>query len=194
MNPDSTTIPETQNSLGQSVMLGPNSSENQYHADPYIRSLAVADLPCLGGYTDRSPTCTTCLVKGNCLNAMAAVMSIIATKLAAEDAEEELKKKLAEENAKRAAELAKSPKPVTPAAPVAPTPPAAPVKLAAGNIILTPDAKVSFCAAAMEAPCQICGKDIAVEVPSAWVRKLGPDKKASAMLHKECYDKLAGGK
>jgi hypothetical protein len=60
------------------------------------------------------------------------------------------------------------------------------------NILLTPAASVSFCAAALEAPCQQCGKPILLGTPSAWVRKLGPNKKASAMLHRECYDKLPG--
>lgn len=181
-----------QASLGQSILVGPNSSENLYHPDAYIRSLATADSPCLGAYTDRSPICSGCLVRGNCLNAMSALLSRLAAKLAVEDREEEAKRKLAEEAAARAAAKAQQPATaaVTPA-PASPTPtPAA----SAGGLVITPEAQVSFCAAAMEAPCQYCGKDILVGTPSAWVRKLGADKKTSAMLHRDCYNKLSGGK
>ena len=191
-------VPDT---AGQSIQLGPNNDENLYHSDPYIRSLAIVDSPCLGGFTDHSPVCTGCLVRGNCLKAMAAIFSRLAAKLTEEDLEEEAKRLAAEAAARR---LAATPKaPVTAPGSAATTPgvprPAAPPKGVLGasgtpSIVITSDAKTSFCAAAMEAPCQYCGKDIKVGTQSAWVRKLGPDKKSSAMLHKECYDELVGAK
>jgi hypothetical protein len=50
------------------------------------------------------------------------------------------------------------------------------------------EGRVSFCRAAMEAPCRICVNLIQVDSPAVWIR--GPRKKWSAMLHRECYDEL----
>lgn len=56
-----------------------------YHADPYIRSLAIDSTGCFGSLSTRSETCKTCPLSGDCHNAVLAKKSKIAADLEALD-------------------------------------------------------------------------------------------------------------
>jgi hypothetical protein len=56
-----------------------------YHADPYIRSLAIAATGCFGSHSTRSETCKTCPLSGDCHNAVLAQKSKIAADMEATD-------------------------------------------------------------------------------------------------------------
>jgi hypothetical protein len=56
-----------------------------YHADPYIRSLAIDATGCFGAHSTRSETCKTCPLSEDCLNAVLAQKSKIAADMEALD-------------------------------------------------------------------------------------------------------------
>lgn len=171
---------EQTSTVGQSVLMGPNRDENLYHSDPYLRALAAEKCTCLGGYTDRSSICFGCLIRGNCINDLAAQLSQLAAKMAAEDRKETAKKQVAFEAARKPDE-----------APSVPSVPSEVVPLV--GLVIPPEARFKHCSCAKAGiVCIGCNQEIPLNDPSTWVRDLGPNKKESAMFHRECYKRIAG--
>jgi len=56
----------------------PKIKGHPYHDDPHVRLLAAQMSPCIGGYSDKSPVCTTCPIQASCMNEMAVELSYCA--------------------------------------------------------------------------------------------------------------------
>jgi hypothetical protein len=74
-------------STGLSLVVGPGNPDEGYHSNPYVRSTAAAQTECFGNYSPKSPTCGSCGLSGGCQNLVAALYSVLASELAAKDAE-----------------------------------------------------------------------------------------------------------
>jgi len=77
---------------------------DEYHHDPYLRSLALAETPCRGNYSSRSQTCKCCPLQQSCRNLMAIELSALAATMRKEALQEQQRQKLREKNKALAAE------------------------------------------------------------------------------------------
>lgn len=86
------------------VQLTGSGNEHPYSDDPYIRGLAVARTECFGAYSSRSDVCKACLLRDDCVEAVAVRKAQIAAdlerdELAARQAAQAQKKKKDQQNA-----------------------------------------------------------------------------------------------
>ena len=79
------------------VHLPVTAAAHPYSDDPYIRSLAVKELPCFGAHSSRSDTCKACPLAGDCVLGASARKGDLAAQLDAADAKTAV---LQKENAK----------------------------------------------------------------------------------------------
>jgi hypothetical protein len=166
-----------------SVPVGPGNSDQGYHPDPEIRALAASRTDCYGHYSLKAPTCKTCGLSGGCQKLVASIYTQLAEELAAEDAEKEAQRKLAEEVA-RIAETPVPPEAVneddtpeinrTPqSSPMASTPPTSGWDNTGAQKI------VSF----IKSTCYRCGKEIPRKVECWWIKD---GDQRGGMFHLEC--------
>lgn len=171
----------TDTSSTLSLMIDPGTPGENYHADAYLRSLAIERSSCFGHYTEASPVCSKpCTIQGYCINGLAASLSLMAKTLAEEDAEELRKAEEAARKAKIAEEAARAPKPVAPvpvavSAPQAPSPGTSPNFR---NITLSATGK-----------CRKCDEDIISKTRAVWSRH-SQTGTGSAIYHEECFKAL----
>lgn len=130
-----------------------------YHADPYIRSLAISKTKCFGLFTSGSETCTTCPLQDYCLEAQANLLSTLAIQMTVEA------------NTTITDIIDKALEGVDP------------VKKSS----MPPDQRLSGVSVIchMHTNCKACGKPIDKGVSVVWIRK--PHDKAG-LLHPTCYD------
>ena len=69
---------ENANPGGVSLVLAGVDPADDYHADPYIRSLAIQQTRCFGNYSAKSRTCGKCPLAGRCQAKMAMDLSVLA--------------------------------------------------------------------------------------------------------------------
>lgn len=74
-------VAPTMATSGVSVSLGRIALADSYHPDAYIRSLAVAQTPCFGGWSAQAATCKDCPLTNSCRNMVAARASMISLRL-----------------------------------------------------------------------------------------------------------------
>lgn len=138
--------------------------DGTYHPDPYICTVALTDHKCMGFFTDRSPVCVTCPARVLCARHMLTKLSALADELNEADI------------------FASKPAQATPDP--------------AANVIghgLKPDcyhppagALILDQTCSGTVVCDQCGGMINDGEASVWVRKVGPKKNGSLMLHREC--------
>jgi hypothetical protein len=64
---------------GMSLILGGRTPTDDYHVDPYIRSLAILNTRCFGNYSAKSRTCGKCPLAGRCQAKMSMDLSVLAS-------------------------------------------------------------------------------------------------------------------
>lgn len=154
------------------------NDDGNYHADPYIRHLALSDHACMGFFSSASPICATCPARNVCVNARWAKFAALAVQLTEED---RLAVNVAAQ--KLAATTAVTPTPKAP-----PVPAAAPVLTA---IIIPQGFRVLETVNQVVTVCDHCRGNIAVGDNAIWAKvptgSAAPaGHKASAMYHKSC--------
>ena len=70
---------------GVSIAIGPTAAVDSYHADSYIRFLALQESNCKGFFSEQSGICTSCTIQNACKNIKAAEFSSLAKLLDRED-------------------------------------------------------------------------------------------------------------
>lgn len=155
----------------------PTYTEDLYHPDPYIRSLAIQETDCFDAFSTNSTLCGCCPLQGPCLNAQAAHLSRIAMMLAEEDAEAERR---ASETAQEAAgaEAAKKRKAAEEAAAEAAKP-----QGKTGAERWGPATRI---VAQQPAVCPACDKEIQQQEDVYWVRSNTGD--TAGLFHIACYE------
>jgi hypothetical protein len=152
--------------IGVAYAVGPGQADDGYHADPYIRALAVSSTKCFGGFTPRSSICGTCPLSGPCQNLVAAELSALAGQLAHEDEQAALAKLAKPESAPKAQKAAQAPK--AQAKPV--------------SAYSKDDAEALI--AHVESKCGHCGETIEQGSNCWWIRTQGDRK--GVLLHEGC--------
>ena len=160
--------------IGVSLVVGPTNEPedepNNYHDDPYIRSLAIAETKCYGSYSSRSPVCTSCGLASACRNRISAELSALALTLAAED-------KAAVEAAAKPAE----PDPIDPVKePEEHKPPPAPTNSGTWD-----NSGAEVIIAHVAAKCYRCGEPIEGSSEVYWIKDKGDRK--GGLFHKDCW-------
>jgi len=148
------------------------TDDGTYHPDPYIRTVALSDHKCMGFFTDQSPVCVTCPARVLCHRHMLTKLSAMATEL---DEADIFAAKVAAKQAQAAAvpDAGIYSNVIDPAAePDRYHPPA--------------DALIIEQTCSGTVVCDHCGGMINDGEASVWVRKVGPMKNKSLMLHREC--------
>jgi hypothetical protein len=137
-----------------------------YHSDPYIRSLGLKDHPCLGFFSSQSPVCPICPARQWCQSQLMVRLTAMSAELDKSDQvnlgkgkSDPLFGELSDDD-----EQADVPNVY---------------HLPVGAVVIE-----QRCAG--ESACDHCGGMINDGDPSIWIRKLGPDKKGSKMMHPEC--------
>ena len=138
-------------------------TEDAYHGDDYIRTLAAQETKCFGFYAQQSSVCKECSLNAACMNAMMSELVTISAALAQKDARQEAKLK--------AAKAAKSSRPTTPSHSAPRT---------------TPDGDTDFVLIHQASMCSECGKTIEKGTKAWWVSSTtgGP----AGLYHPECFD------
>jgi len=172
------TVPSAPDTL--SLIVGPGNPEDGYHPDPYIRSLAISQTSCFSCASEQSPLCTTCPIKGICVNGLSAEFTQLAKQLAAEDAE-------AGKKAEAARKAALSPQPVAPPAAV-PAPPVPAPQSAVGAVGVA----YRMISVTAEGTCRKCDGAIPVKDRCVWSRASAGGS-GSAIYHKDCFKALFPG-
>lgn len=137
------------------------NKDGTYHPDPYICDVALGGHKCMGFFSSQSPMCTTCPARVLCHQSMMAMMATMAVNLNDADI-----------SVAAIAEMA-PPKGVDD-----PTP--------SDRYVVPKDAVVIEQTCSGTVVCDHCGGMIHDGELSMWVRKVGPNKNKSLMLHREC--------
>jgi hypothetical protein len=158
-----TAAPVTMPTQGVSVALGRVTIADAYHPDAYIRSVAVAQTPCFGGWSAQAATCKGCPLASSCRNMVAARASMIAARL-----------------------IKHGSAPAAPAAASGTVPSKAEGTSTAGvsqtmlDAFKDADAFVNR----TDATCVVCGKDIAPKEEALWAERIGTDP--GGVAHIKC--------
>ncbi len=159
-----TMAPTIAPTVGVSIALGRSTASiGDYHPDPYIRSLAIAQTPCFGSWSASAPTCGGCPLGNPCHNTLTTRASAIAARL--------IQEALAPKVTKVPPTVLQSKAEQTSTAGVAST-----------MIAAFKDADEFF--NRTDVTCVICGNDIVPGVRALWAEKVGQDP--GGMAHKEC--------
>lgn len=167
----------TTNTLDQDVealaeLIAASSMESEivddgtYHPDPHLCSIGLKDHNCMGFFTDMSPLCVTCPARVLCQRQKMKKMASLADEMNALD--------------NLAAKI--DAKQVNPIANLAAVDPDARYQIPS-------DAVINDQTCASPVTCDHCGGMIKDGEAAIWVRKVGPQKKNSLMLHRECCNR-----
>jgi hypothetical protein len=167
----------TTNTLDQDVealaeLIAASSMESQivddgtYHPDPHLCSIGLKDHNCMGFFTDMSPMCVTCPARVLCQRQKMKKMASLADEM---DAVDNLAVKF---DVKQA----------TPIANLSAADPDTRYQIPSGAVV-----QEQICASPVM--CDHCGGMIKDGEANIWVRKVGPEKKHSLMLHRECCNR-----
>jgi hypothetical protein len=164
--PQTTTITEKEETdfQDQSIIVGPNTLENAYHTDSYLRYVAASESECLGKRSSRSPICKTCALVGACLKHQAVILNLLATELSIEDQNQD---KISTVSAEVISEVVQ--------------------KTDSRKLTIPKDAKTRTIPVAAEVLCPYCSVQISIGAPAIWVQS---QSSGGFILHPECYKKL----
>ena len=135
---------------GMTLVLGGRTPTDDYHVDPYIRSLAIQNTRCFGNYSAKSRTCGKCPLAGRCQAKMSMDLSVLAS--------------LWRDNERKAAEEAAKPKVEAEVNPEAPCKEPTQAELPEG---------ADFVIAAMPSVCVACGGQVSKGERTIWLPETG---------------------
>lgn len=150
------------------------ANDGTYHLDAYIRNVGLSDHKCMGFFTDQSPVCVTCPARVVCQRHMLTKLATIAIEL---DEADIFAAKVAAKQAQASADPADQVDPST-------------IDQEEFARYRPPvDALVIEQTCSGTVVCDHCGGMINDGEASVWVRKVGPNKNKSLMLHRECVER-----